>query len=583
MRTRKHNIAVGLGLLALLAAVVAASLGAGGAGARPQSPFALPRAQTLYTTGTMWGPYSDLNPNKNWDYVTGTVGLVYETPFRYDPLKDRFIPWLASAGKWTGKTVYTMTVRPNVKWSDGKPLTATDFKYTYTTLKIAEHPQHTLWTTGLQSVTTKGNQVVFRFGGTPNYQEWDFYLYNVPIVPEHVWHSYDSNTIVSGNMADVSKLIGTGPYVYESGLNSTESFTWKKRSGWWATKVYKLDPKPTYIVDFFNGSNAASLGELMNGTVDLSNNFLPGIDQKVGGKIGTYYKTAPYMLPGNTAWLFPNTTKAPLNDKAFRRALATSIDVGKIVKNDYGNIVTKANATGLLPIWDKYIDKSLLKKYGFSYDVAKAKSLLAAAGYKDVNGDGYVENKDGSKLDLSLIVPNGWSDWMTAIQIVASSAKEAGIKITPGYPDYNTLVDDRGHAKYDLVIGNDRQMSNTPWSYYDYLYRLPILDNQTTVNYERFTDQTAWKLVQQLDKTPASNQAAMKSIIGKLQSRFLQDLPAIPLWFNGMWAQYNTSQWTNFPSSTGTGRQTLPAFWRNYFQMTGIDTLANLEPVGGGR
>jgi peptide/nickel transport system substrate-binding protein len=172
---------------------------------------------------------------------------------------------------------------------------------------------------------------------------------------------------------------------------------------------------------------------------------------------------------------------------------------------------------------------------------------------------------------------------MTAIQIVASSAKEAGIKITPGYPDYNTLVDDRGHAKYDLVIGNDRQMSNTPWSYYDYLYRLPILDNQTTVNYERFTDQTAWKLVQQLDKTPASNQAAMKSIIGKLQSRFLQDLPAIPLWFNGMWAQYNTSQWTNFPSSTGTGRQTLPAFWRNYFQMTGIDTLANLEPVGGGR
>ena len=34
---------------------------------------------------------NDLNPAKNWDYVTGLVGFAYETPFRYDPLKDRFI------------------------------------------------------------------------------------------------------------------------------------------------------------------------------------------------------------------------------------------------------------------------------------------------------------------------------------------------------------------------------------------------------------------------------------------------------------------------------------------------------------
>ena len=104
MRTRRNQTAFGIGLMAVLAVVVAASLGAGGAGANPSSVFALPRAQTLYTTGTMWGPYSDLNPFKNWDYVTGTVGLVYETPFRYDPLKDKFIPWLASSGNGRRRT-----------------------------------------------------------------------------------------------------------------------------------------------------------------------------------------------------------------------------------------------------------------------------------------------------------------------------------------------------------------------------------------------------------------------------------------------------------------------------------------------
>ena len=135
----------------------------------------------------------------------------------------------------------------------------------------------------------------------------------------------------------------------------------------------------------------------------------------------TYYAKPPYMLSANTAWLIPNTTKAPLNDAAFRRALAMSINVDQIVKADYGNIVAKANPTGLLPTWNKWIDKAQVAKLGFKYNIAAAKALLAANGYKDTNGDGFVENKNGQPINLRLIVPNGWSDWMTAIQIIAAS------------------------------------------------------------------------------------------------------------------------------------------------------------------
>ena len=100
--------------------VVAASVGRGrGRRLQQQSPFALPRAQTLYMSGNQWSPNNDLNPAKNWDYITGLVGFAYETPFRYDPLKDTFIPWLATSGRWTSKTTYAMTIRKGVKWSDG--------------------------------------------------------------------------------------------------------------------------------------------------------------------------------------------------------------------------------------------------------------------------------------------------------------------------------------------------------------------------------------------------------------------------------------------------------------------------------
>jgi len=257
-----------------------------------------------------------------------------------------------------------------------------------------------------------------------------------------------------------------------------------------------------------------------------------------------------------------------------------SINVDQIVTADYGNIVEKANPTGLLPTWNKWIDQAQAKKLGFHYDIAGAKALLAANGYKDTNGDGYVENKAGQTINLSLIVPNGWSDWMTAIQIIAASAKNAGIRITPAYPDYNSLVDTRNSGKFDLVINNDKQLGPTPYTYYDYLFHLPIADSQTFANYSRFTQAGAkpWALTLALNKVNPANVAAAKVINSKIQKFILQDLPAIPLWYNGAWAQYNTTYWTNFPKSTGAGMQNMPVTWNGYLNMTGIDALAKLKP-----
>jgi peptide/nickel transport system substrate-binding protein len=166
---------------------------------------------------------------------------------------------------------------------------------------------------------------------------------------------------------------------------------------------------------------------------------------------------------------------------------------------------------------------------------------------------------------------------MTAIQVISDSAKAVGIKVTPSYPEYATLVDDRGHARYDLLLANDRQYSNTPWTYYQYIYQLPILDNQANVNYERFTSQSAWNTVQALDKIPTSNTRAYQAAMSKLQRMFLTQLPAIPLWYNGMWSMVNTKYWSGWPSAT-SGRYT-PTSWRNYWQMTSIDMLTSLRPA----
>ena len=191
MSPRKRGRVTIVGALALAALVAAVSLGVAGAGAGEQSAFALPRAQTFYMSGNQWAPYGDVNPAKTWDYSTGTIGLAYETAFRFNPLKGTFIPWLATSGTWRTSNVYVMNIRRGVKFSDGTTLTPGDVKYSFDLLKIPTHPQNALWaSTGLKSVKVVGNTVVFTFAGKPGYQQFDFYRYNVAIVPRHVFSKY---------------------------------------------------------------------------------------------------------------------------------------------------------------------------------------------------------------------------------------------------------------------------------------------------------------------------------------------------------------------------------------------------------
>jgi peptide/nickel transport system substrate-binding protein len=574
MASRRNWVVTGFGIIAVVA--VLAGLATAGAGAGQQSSLALPRASTLFTSGTAWGPFTQFNPLRSSGNATGTLGLLYETLFRYDPLADKYIPWLATSGKWAGRT-YVVQLRSGVKWSDGKPLTGNDVKFTFETGKLAGSELSTMWKTGLTNIAVKGNKVSFVFKGKPNYLDWNTNIYSWGIVPQHLWKNYTPTEITTGNTDKY--MVGTGPFVYGAGKGTSGTLQWNRRSNWWATKALGLKMPMQYLVDIHNTQNTASLQNFLKNDIDLSNNFFPGVDKSIGGKVQTYYAKAPYMLSANTAWLVPNTTHAPLNDAAFRRALAMSINIDQIVKADYGNIVAKADPTGLLPTWNKWIDKAQSNKLGFKYNIAGAKALLAANGYKDTNGDGYVENKQGQSVNLRLIVPDGWSDWMTAIQIIAASAKDAGIKITPAYPDYNGLVDERNSGKFDLVINNDKQLGPTPYTYYDYLFHLPVAATQTFANYSRFTSSgpKPWALTLALNKVAPSNVAAAKAIHSKIQKYILEDLPAIPLWYNGLWSQANTTYWTNFPSAASS-RKFTPSVWNGYINMTGIDALANLKP-----
>jgi peptide/nickel transport system substrate-binding protein len=571
--------------VALLAlAVVAVGLTAGGAGARPSSVSgaltSYPRNQTLITSGSQWGNIASTNP---WvgGAATGTVGLVYETLLRFDPVKDHYIPWLAQSASFTSPTQYTVVLRKGITFTDGKSFTAKDVAYNLNLARFNTNPWNNLYL-NVKNVVPNGLKVTIAFKTTPNYVQWQNAMWNMPMV---------SPTQARPLITDAAKLttfspavpIGTGPYKLDpAGWDPTTRVVYVRNDKWWAGKQgVSPMPKPKYVIDLVNTSNTNSLSAVLAGVEDLNNNYLPGVEKLVdSGKVLTYYKKAPYMLSANTAWLEPNTTVKPLDDPVFRKALATSINVNKIVNEDYGNVVLKANSSGLLPTWSKYVDKTAVAKNGFSFNTAKAVKMLTDAGYKK-DSSGMFLKKDGSKIDLSISVPQGWSDWETARDMIIASAKDAGIRLTAKVKDYNTWRSDRNTGDFDLVVDNNWQISDNPWTYWNGIYHLPIITTgtgQTNFNFARYDNPTAWALVQKLDRTPLTNTAAIKEINSKLQTILMQQLPVIPLWYNGQWAQFVSKYWTNWPSSTSTRKYT-PIMWNGYLQMTGVDVITHLTPV----
>jgi len=534
------------------------------------------RSETLYTSGTMWGPPSNWNPMMDWARATGTFGLAYESLFHYDPLTNEYTPWLAESGDWTSDNVYELTVREGITWSDGEEFTAEDVQFTFELGQQFDALFYSPLWDFLDSVEVNDRTVTFTFSESL-YQKWANYLYSLPIVPQHIWGEYSEEDVTAGPNENP---VGTGPYTAET--FSEDRMVWLRNPNWWGTEALGMEMAPKRIVDIVNSDNNTALGLVLQGQLDLSNNFLPGIASLTSGAGGysvkTYYEEPPYMLAANTAWLVTNNAKAPMDDPEFRKALAHSVNVDQIVERVYDNIVSKASPTGMLPYWEDYVDQQVVDELGFSHDADQARQILADAGYEDTNGDGMVETPDGEEIALQIIVPNGWTDWMEAVRVISSSAQDVGINIEPDFPDADALTDARNSGNFDLLIANERQVSNTPWTYYDWMFRQPITDTMTAGNYGRYENQEAADLVTELDKTEIDDQEGMQEVISELQRIHLEDMPIIPLWYNGLWAQYNDSVWTNWPSAD-SDNNALPTTWQGYWEMTALDMLANLEPA----
>ena len=457
------------------------------------------------------------------------------TTYMYEPLAvvnsldGTATPFLASAVDQPDAKTVVYTIRPNVKWSDGKAFTPADVEYTFNLIKktpaldLLGEWQH------IASMETKADSVVFHLNtaDVPAASIIDQQI----IVPEHIWTGV-KNPLTWANTNPVS----TGPYVLDK--FAANQYSLKKNTSYWQADKVAVDKL------VLPASNTA-LDVTKNG-YDWAYSFITDVE-------GTWVKADKqhnkyWFPPGGTVSMFPNLTKAPFNNVDFRRGVSLSLDRAKVAKDAEQGYVQPAGQSGLLlPNQDAWLNPALPDKGAITQDTAKALTYFAKAGYKK-SGDKLVDST-GKQLQITITTANGYTDWLQGLQTVQSQLGAIGISVKISQPQPAAYTEALNNGDFELAMGSFGGTGSVFQDSNNLLnsaFATPI-GKSTTANFERFKDPKVDNLLAELKQ--ATSEADQKKISAQLQATVYDQVPVIALFYGGLWGLFSNKTYTGWPSA----------------------------------
>jgi len=464
------------------------------------------------------------------------VGFVYEPLVFVNPLQGgKTTPMLATAWSWgAGNKSLTFTIRSGVKWSDGTPMTAADVAYTFNLIKKDPALDLTgVWSV-LSSVTATSNTVTLNFStlAVP------FFYYiadQTPIVPEHIW-SKMSNPTTNPN----SHPVGTGPYLMSK--CSPSNITYTANPNYWQPgepKIAKIQ-YPAYT------SNNTANNDLANGNAQWGAQYIPSIQTFYTAKNPNYHYWFP---PTVNVSLVPNLTNPLLSNVKVRQAMSYAINRGQVSSIGESGYEPPANQAGIVtPTFSSLLDNSSLAAWGSSYNPAKAKALLASAGFH-LGSDGIMTNAAGQKLKFTVINIGDYSDWVASMQVIQQNLKAIGIELTPRNLSNTDFDSELFFGKFQLAYYD--QQTFGPSAYYELNNWLNSANTApvgktAASNYERYSNKTTDALLNHYAGT--TDTAQQQTIMNQIQQVMLNDVPIIPVVEAVDWYQYDTGAFSGWPT-----------------------------------
>ena len=401
----------------------------------------------------------------------------------------------------------TIKIKDGMKWSDGQPIVADDVIYPYEVIgnkdytgvrysdesaKIVGMEEYKAGKastiSGIKKVDDKTVEISFKEIGQGIFTGGNGLL--TYAMPKHYLKDIPIKDLEKSEKVR-TKLVVAGPYTISS-IVPGESIELKANPNYFRGKP-KTEKVTVQVVNSQTITAAMKSGkydivfsiptELYKIYKDFDNIETLGRQELYYSYLG--FKMGKYDKAKGENVVNPN---AKMADLKLRQALAYGLDINQMVKAFYDGLREKATSS-VPPVFGKYYPKDLA---GFPYDPEKAKKLLDEAGYKDVNGDGYREDKNGKPFEIKIAAMSGGDIAEPLVQFYIQQWKEIGIK---GVLATGRLIE--FNSFYDKVEADDPEIDVyfAAWGVGTNLSPFETAGRKSMFNYTRFASDENDKLM----------------------------------------------------------------------------------------
>lgn len=399
-------------------------------------------------------------PQKGGDLIIGSTGAptifnpLYSTDtsssdiegFIYDGLVSsdtEFNPTLSMAEDIQSSDdglTYTAKLKKGIKWHDGEEFTADDVVFTFSIPKNPDYAGERGSAFEALDKVTKIDDYTVEFKLSK--KDASFYPVSLSyyILPEHILKDVPVAKLGEHEF-NTKSPIGTGPFKFvewkDGEYVKVEAFDdyFKGRPNL-DTLTYKIVPDMDAMIAQIQAGDIHFAAGVPGTDIETVKSF-PGV--KVESGLGLSYTYLGY-----------NQKNELFKDKKVRQAITHAIDREAIVSsvmNGDGKVAHVPES----PLSWAYNDD--VPK--FEFDVEKAKSLLAEAGWKDSDGDGILD-KDGKKFSFTVKTNQGNKVREDIVVVLQEQLKEVGIEAKPEIVEWSAFIEQISapNWNYDaLVLG----------------------------------------------------------------------------------------------------------------------------------
>ena len=555
------------GLRRCLAGVAALALaGSLAAGPAQAATSEAPESENVLRIATD-GFIDSFNPFTSFYLVpTNTFRYMYENLVANDAEDGSVTEGLAT--DWStdddGK-VWTYTIRPDMKWSDGEPLTSEDVAWTYNQMMDKEE------------MAVANGSLVENFDKVEAPDESTLVItlkepqannpgQEIPVVPEHVWSKIDE----PGEFKNDEESVGSGPFQLES-YEANKSITLKANPNFW-----RGEPELDEIQYRYYTNSDAQVQAIRSGEVDFISGLSPDQFTALEGadnvelNDGDGRRFNGISINPGIADADDNefgTGHEALKDKRVRQAIRAGIDIEtlrKQVMQDYAQPATSF-IPSVYPTWALKDDDPVIS----GFDVDRAKKLLDEAGWEE--GSDGIRTKDGQKLELRFLTDADEPIEQNTAKFLGPWMEDIGIDLKAESTDVDTVSERTTKGDYDMYF--------SAWSINpdpDYQLSINTCGQRPDADGNGGTSQDGW-CSEEFDKLYRAqhvelDEAERAELVQEALAVHYEEAPSVTLWYPSQLEAIRSDRFTNFTKQPTDGGVIA--------NQVGYWGYASAEPVG---